>query len=479
MSDDLTFDYDLVVIGSGPGGHRAAIQAAKLGRRVAVIEKRASIGGVCLHTGTIPSKTLRQAALRLSGYHDQDFYGASHAYRQKITMKDLLFRVDQVIANEIDVAMHQLRRNDVAVFAATASFVDAHTLELAFADGGGTKRITAHFVVIAVGTVTTKDASVPFDGKTVFTSDDILTMDRLPASIAVIGAGVIGLEYACIFAALGVRVTLIDRHPQILPFVDREIMDLLVHHLRERRATIRLGESVAGIDRRTDAHGASSVHVRLASGKELSATCVLHSIGRTGATDGLHLERAGLAADDRGRLVVDPEFRTRVPHVFAVGDVVGFPALASTSMEQGRMAACHAFGHPHEVIPSLFPYGIYSVPGISMVGKTEEELTKANVPYESGRASYREIARGHILGDRTGLLKLLFHRESRKILGVHIVGAESYELIHIGQAVMAFGGTIDYFVNTVFNYPTFAEAYKTAAFDGVNRVGTEASPSMS
>jgi NAD(P) transhydrogenase len=309
------------------------------------------------------------------------------------------------------------------------------------------------------------------DGQHVFTCDDLLGLEQLPRSLAVVGAGVIGLEYACIFAALGVRVTLIDARPQLLPFVDREIIDALVYHMRANRATLFLGETVSSVEAYHDEHG-DHVRIHLASGKQVVTDKVLYSVGRRGATDSLALSAAGLAADDRGRLRVNAHYQTDVPHVYAVGDVIGFPSLASTSMEQGRLAACHAFGVETHSFPDLFPYGIFTIPGMSMVGKTEEQLTREGVPYEVGRAQYREIARGQILGDQTGMLKLIFHRESRHLLGVHIIGAEAAELVHIGQAVLALGGKVDYFVDTVFNYPTLAECYKTAAFDGINRVGS-------
>lgn len=465
------YDYDLLVIGSGPAGHRAAIQGAKLDKRVAIVEKRAVVGGVCINSGTIPSKTLREAALRLSGYRERGIYGASYSVKQHITMRDLLFRVDHVIANEIDVARHQLMRNDVDILTACASFVDPHRIRLEQVPDGTSHDVTAASVIIAVGTTTMRDPFAPCDGQHVFTCDDLLGLDQLPRSLAVVGAGVIGLEYGCIFAALGVRVTLIDARAQLLPFVDREIMDALVYHLRENRATLHLGEQVSSVEAYHDEHG-HHVRLGLVSGKQVVTDKVLYSVGRRGATDTLRLETAGLRADDRGRLDVNEHYQTPVPHIYAVGDVIGFPSLASTSMEQGRLAACHAFGVATHSMPELFPYGIFTVPGMSMVGKTEEQLTLEGVPYEVGRAQYREIARGQILGDRTGLLKLIFHRETRLLLGVHIIGAEAAELVHIGQAVLALGGKVDYFVDTVFNYPTLAECYKTAAFDGINRLGS-------
>ena len=464
------FDYDLVVIGSGPAGHRAAIQAAKLDKRVAVVEKQTVVGGVCINTGTIPSKALREAALHLSGYREHGLYGNSYAVKQRITMRDLLFRVDHVISTEIDVVRHQLMRNGVDILTATATFLDQNRLRLELVPDGVHQEISAARIVIAVGTTTVKDPFALWDGQHIFTCDDLLNVEELPKSLGVVGAGVIGLEYACIFAALGVRVTLVDSSTQLLPFVDREIIEALVYHLRDNRATLHLGETVSSIDTFQDERG-EHVRMHLNSGKQVLIDKVLYSVGRRGATDNLGLEAAGLQADERGRLRVNELYQTVVPHIYAVGDVIGFPSLASTSMEQGRLAACHAFGVTTNSLPELFPYGIFTVPGISMVGKTEEQLTKEGVPYEVGRAHYREMARGQILGDRTGLLKLIFHPESRRLLGVHIIGAEAAELVHIGQAVLSLGGRIDYFIDTVFNYPTLAECYKTAAFDGINRLG--------
>jgi NAD(P) transhydrogenase len=465
------YDYDLVVIGSGPGGCRAAIQAAKLGKRVAVVERKQALGGVSVNTGTIPSKTLREAILDLTGFLERSFYGQAYTAKQNITIEDLLIRIDTVVRHENDVTRHQLLRNGVEVIGASASFYDPHTLKLDYIDGRGHRLITAEFVIIAVGTVPTKDEHIPFDGRRILTSDDVVRLDRLPKTMAVVGAGVIGCEYASMFAALGVRVTLIDKRPRLLPFIDAEIIDALVYQLRENRVTLRLGEEVGGIELLNDDHG-DRVLILLESGKQVVAEKALYSIGRTGATAGLNLQAAGLKADERGRIVVNEHYQTAVPHIYAVGDVIGFPSLASTSMEQGRLAACHAFGVEARSFPALFPYGIYTIPEISVCGKNEEELTAEGVPYEVGKAHYREIARGQIIGDISGMLKLIFSMESRELLGVHIIGEGAAELIHIGQAVMAHRGRIEYFINTVFNYPTLAECYKTAAFDGVNRLGT-------
>lgn len=468
VSRSKHYDYDLLVIGSGPAGQRAAIQAAKADRRVALVEKKTVLGGVSVNTGTIPSKTLREAVLDLSGYGEREFYGMSHTLRRRIDMPDLLQRVDAVVRHEIDVTRAQLLRNRVEVFSATASFVDEHTLLLDYADGSGQRKITGAHIVIAVGTEATRDEHIPFDGRRVMTSDDILTMDALPRTLVVVGAGVIGCEYASMFAALGVRVTLVDRRPRLLPFVDGEIADTLSYLLRENRVMFRLNESVKAIEV-LEEEETDHVRITLDSGKQIVAEKALYSIGRTGNTNRLNLQGAGIEPDERGRITVNEHYQTKTPHIYAVGDVIGFPSLASTSMEQGRLAACHALKIPATSVPELFPYGIYTIPEISMVGRNEEELTHEGIPYEVGKARYREIARGQILGDSTGLLKLLFHIETRRLLGVHIIGEGASELVHIGQAVLAFGGTVDYFVNTVFNYPTLAECYKTAAFDGVNR----------
>ncbi|MBV9358886.1 MAG: Si-specific NAD(P)(+) transhydrogenase [Chloroflexi bacterium] len=462
--------YDLFVIGSGPAGQRAAIQAAKLNKRVAVAERQDVVGGVCINIGTIPSKTIREAVLYLSGYQQHEFYGASYTVKQHITMEDLMYRTDHVVKHEIDVIRHQLNRNQVDVFSARASFIDPHTLRLESAVDNSVREVTAANFVLATGTSATRDSHIPFDDEHIFTSDTILRMRTLPRTLAVVGAGVIGIEYASLFAALGVRVTIIDKRNRLLPFIDAEIAETLAYHLRENRVTLRLGEEVSGMEVVDDQLG-YRVKIHLGSGKQIITDTALYSIGRTGSTAELNLEAAGLSADGRGRIDVDPDYRTHVPHIFAAGDVIGFPSLASTSMEQGRLASCHAFGIETRSVPELFPYGIYTIPEISTVGKTEEELTEQGVPYEVGKASYREIARGQIVGDSTGLLKLIFHLNSRELLGVHIIGEGASDLVHIGQAVLAFDGTIDYFVNTVFNYPTLAECYKTAAFDGVNRLG--------
>jgi NAD(P) transhydrogenase len=465
------YDYDLLVIGSGPAGQRAAIQAAKLNKRVAVVERKTIIGGVCINTGTIPSKTLREAVLHLSGYREHSLYGASYTVKQNITMADLLYRTDHVVQHELDIVRHQLQRNRVELISAEASFVDANTVRLKYVDERGWRDVTGAHVVIATGTRATKSDHIPFDGKRIFISDDLLQLEHLPRTLTVVGAGVIGLEYASIFATLGVRVTVIDKRRRLLPFVDAEIIDSLTYHLNQQRAIMRLGEEVDGIEPITDEHG-DRVKIHLASGKQIITEMALYSIGRTGATRSLNIEALGLQTDERGLLKVNEHYQTNIPNIYAVGDVIGFPSLASTSMEQGRLAACHAFGVPTKSSPELFPYGIYTIPEISTVGRNEEELTEQGVPYEIGKAQYREIARGQIIGDQTGLLKLIFDLNTHELLGVHIIGEGASELVHIGQAVLAFKGKVEYFINNVFNYPTLAECYKTAAFDGINRLGT-------
>jgi len=448
-----TFEFDLVCLGSGPAGQRAAVQAAKLGRRVAVVEKSGVLGGVCLDTGTIPSKTFREAVVRMRGESMPD-------------MAELLTRVNDVLARERAVVEDQLRRNGVTVLHGAATFVDPHTVAVVAPTGQRT--LSAANVLIAVGTRPAAPPGIETDGTIVLTSDDIPRLERLPRSLAVVGGGVIGVEYASMFAALGVQVTLVERRARVLEFVDDEIVDELVHQMRNGKVTFRMGEAVDRLER-TDAPS-SRVVLLLESGKRIVADAVLFSAGRIGATDGLGLAAAGLVADGRGRLAVGDDFRTAVAHIFAAGDVIGAPSLAATSSEQGRLAACHAFGAPAGPMADHYPVGIYAIPEISMVGAIERDLTGAKVPYEVGVARYREIARGQILGDDTGFFKMLFHRETRRLLGIHAIGTGATELIHIGQAVLGLGGGLDYFLGTVFNYPTLAECYKVAALDAANRL---------
>lgn len=457
--------FDLVVIGSGPGGQKAAIGAAKLGKRVAVVERRDMIGGVCLNTGTIPSKTLREAVLYLTGLTLRDLYGSSYRLKERITVQDLLARLQHVIGREMEVVRNQLARNRVETVVGSARFAGPHDVDILDTDGDRVRRLTADKIVVAVGTRPARPVHIAFDGDRVVDSDGILDMQEVPRTMVVVGAGVIGIEYASIFAALGTRVTVVESRDKILDFCDAEVVEALKFQLRDLSVTFRLGETVESVT--ADSTGTVTT---LASGKRIPADTVMYSAGRQGATDGLGLEAAGLAADARGRLVVDKQFRTGVEHVYAVGDVIGFPALAATSQEQGRLAAYHAFGEPVSSVLELQPIGIYTIPEISYCGDTEDELTRAGVPYEVGVARYRELARGQIVGDTYGMLKLLVSTDTREILGVHVFGTGATEIIHIGQAVMTCGGTVDHLVDTVFNYPTLSEAYKVAALDATNKM---------
>lgn len=456
--------YDLIVIGSGPAGQRAAIQGAKLGKRVALIEKREVVGGACINNGTIPSKTMREAVMHLSGYNYQNIYGMNYRVKENITMGDLSFRVQHVIKTETDVVHAQLTRNGIEVIYGIAGFTDPHHLRVE--NSRGISDYEAEVIIIAVGTRPAESRTVPINGRTIVNSDQVFSLPEIPRTMLVVGGGVIGVEYTSMFAALGVRVILIEKQPRLLSFADQEMVEALSYHLRDNRVTMRLGESVESVEETPD----GTVIASLESKKKISGEALLYAVGRQGNTDGLHLEAAGLSADERGRIAVDSNYRTSQPHIFAVGDVIGFPQLASVSMEQGRIAVGNAFGVTLESDPASYPYGIYTIPEISFVGKTEEQLTDEDVPYEVGVAYYREIARGQIRGDTTGRLKLIFHRETRDLLGVHIIGEGASELLHIGQAVLTLKGKVDYFVNTVFNYPTLAECYKTAAFNGLNKL---------
>ncbi|MEH0573606.1 MULTISPECIES: Si-specific NAD(P)(+) transhydrogenase [Streptomyces] len=457
-------DFDMLVLGSGPGGQKAAIAAAKLGRRVAVVDRPDMVGGVSLHTGTIPSKTLREAVLYLTGLTQRDLYGQSYRLKEDITVGDLTARTQHVVGRETDVIRSQLSRNHVALFAGTGRFVDAHTIALR-ETSGQERLISAEHIVIATGTRPARPDSVQFDGRTILDSDNVLTIERVPQSMVIVGAGVIGMEYASMFAALGSRVTVVEKRAGMLDMCDVEVVESLRYHLRDLAVAFRFGETVAAVERHP--RGALTV---LESGKKIPADAVMYSAGRQGLTDELDLGKAGLAADRRGRIEVDEHYRTPVPHIYAVGDVIGFPALAATAMEQGRAAAYHACGEPVGQMHHLQPIGIYTIPEISFVGRTEDRLTEDRVPFEVGVARYRELARGQIIGDAHGMLKLLVSPEDRTLLGVHCFGTGATELIHIGQSVMGCGGTVDYLVNAVFNYPTLAESYKVAALDATNRL---------
>jgi NAD(P) transhydrogenase len=457
-------NYDLLVIGSGPAGQRAAIQGAKCGRRVAVVEQREVVGGVCVNTGTIPSKTMREAVLHLSGFQFQGIYGINYHVKEKITVADLGFRVNQVIRTEVDITQAQLARNGIEIVYGQAGFLDPTHVRVT--NARGQTDFEAPITIIATGTRPAASTTVPINGKNIINSDQVLAMPQIPRTLIVVGGGVIGVEYACMFAILGVRVILVEKRPRLLEFADAEMVETLSYHLRDHRVTLRLNEEVACVEETPD----GGVVANLRSNKKIYGDTLLYAVGRQGSVDELNLAAAGLEADSRGRIPVDADYRTKTPNIYAAGDVIGFPSLASVSMEQGRIAAAHAFGLTIQSNPGTYPYGIYTIPEISFIGKTEEQLTDADVPYEVGLAYYRETARGQIRGDTTGRLKLIFHRETREVLGVHIIGEGATELLHIGQAVMILKGTVDYFVETVFNYPTLAECYKQAAFNGINKL---------
>ena len=422
------------------------------------------VGGVCINTGTIPSKTLREAVLYLTGLNMRELYGQNYRVKDDITAQDLLARAQHVIGREIQVVRSQLSRNGVDLVVGTGRFVDPHTVEVDDEDGGA-RRVSGDRIVIATGTRPARPASVAFDETRILDSDGILALTRIPRTLVVVGAGVIGIEYASMFAALGSRVTVVEQRERMLDFCDSEIVEALKFHLRDLSVSFRFGERVASVE--SNDRGTVTT---LESGKRIPADAVMYSAGRQGATEDLELAAAGLQADARGRIPVDREYRTAVPHIYAVGDVIGFPALAATSMEQGRLAAYHACGEPANSLVDLQPIGIYTIPEISYCGQTEDALTTSSIPYEVGISRYRELARGQIIGDSYGMLKLLVSTETRNLLGVHVFGSHATELIHLGQAIMTCGGTVDHLVDTVFNYPTLSEAYKVAALDAVNKM---------
>jgi NAD(P) transhydrogenase len=459
------YDYDLLVLGSGPSGQKAAIAASKLGRRVGIVDRRDMIGGVCINTGTVPSKTLREAVLYLTGLSQRDLYGSSYRVKEEITVSDLAARTQHVIARQTDVIRNQLARNHIVMITGTGRFADAHAIWVVDGGEGRDTKVTADKIIIAAGTRPARPESVDFDDRTIVDSDGVINLEAVPRSMVVVGAGVIGMEYASLFAALGTKVTVVERRAKMLDFCDDEIVESLKYHLRDLSVTFRFGEEVAAVER----HQTAALCI-LKSGKKIVADTVMYSAGRQGQTDALALEAAGLSADRRGRIEVDSNYQTAVDNIYAVGDVIGFPALASTSMEQGRLAAQHACGEPVREIHELQPIGIYTIPEISFVGKTEDELTDSSTPFEVGIARYRELARGQIVGDSYGMLKLLVSPETGRLLGVHVFGTAATDIVHIGQAVMGCGGTVEYLVDAVFNYPTLSEAYKVAALDASNKI---------
>jgi NAD(P) transhydrogenase len=479
-------EFDLIVIGSGPAGQRAALQGAKARKKVLIIEAMPGLGGGCVHTGTLPSKSFRESVYRYSlgsrGSLGQENESASAMVagpkpRLKTLpeMAKLLRRRNRVVAGESQVIFDQLKRNNITMICGFARLLGPNDVEVATPQGK--KKYTGKFIFIAVGARPVPPAHIAMDRKVVLDSESILTLKHTPKSMIVLGAGVIGCEYASMFSMAGTKVTLVDRRDEMLASVDREIVRHLIRMFTDYHMDIVLSTEASDVKVKPPrGKTPGQAKVTLTNGQVLTAEAVLVAQGRQGNTENLGLEAAGVEVNERGLISVDHHFRTKVPSIYAVGDVVGAPALASTSMEQGRIACCHAFGigDPNmmgeQSMPKLFPYGIYTIPEISMIGPTEEELIKSGADFVVGRARYRELARGQIVGDRWGLLKLLVDRKTLKLLGVHIIGDNAADLIHIGQAVMDFGGDARYFIRSVFNYPTLAEAYKTAAFHAVNQI---------
>ncbi|UXX84876.1 Si-specific NAD(P)(+) transhydrogenase [Roseovarius pelagicus] len=457
--------YDLIIIGSGPSGRSAAIQAGKLKRRVLVIDRKDRLGGVSVHTGTIPSKTLRETVLNLSGWRERSFYGRSYRVKDDIDAGDLKARLHKTLDYEVDVLEHQFNRNHVDTLNGLARFTGPNDIEVA-TEAGDVTKLTADRFLIATGTQTYRPENVPFNGTTIVDSDEFLELATIPRSLTVVGAGVIGVEYATMFSALDVRVTLIEPRDSFLDFIDRTLIQDFTHQIRENGVDLRLASAIETIE-----DAGNHVEITLANGRHVRSEMLLFAAGRMGATAKLNVTAAGLKTDHRGRLSVDRKtYQTPVPHIYATGDVIGHPSLASASIQQGRVAACHALDTPTLPESPWFPYGIYSVPEISTCGMSEEEMQERGIPYEVGVARFRETSRGHIMGLEHGMLKMLFSLKTRRVLGVQIVGEGATELIHIAQAVLNLKGTVDYFVQNTFNYPTLAEAYKIAGLDAFNRM---------
>ena len=459
--------YDLVIIGSGPAGRTAAIQAGKLKRKVLVVDRKDRLGGVSIHTGTIPSKTLRETVLNLSGWRERSFYGRSYRVKDEIGASDLRDRLEKTLDYEVDVLEHQFNRNHVETLHGVARFLSKTEIEVT-TDTDEIVQVTSKKFLIATGTKTYRPDNVPFNGTNILDSDEFLEMSQIPRSLIVVGAGVIGVEYATMFSALDVKVTLIEPRETFLDFIDRTLIQEFTHQIRENGVDLRLGSAVANIEDKGD-----HVQLELENGRQVQAEMLLFAAGRIGATEKLGMEAVGLELDHRGRFSVDRKtYQTDVPNIYAAGDVIGHPSLASTSLQQGRVAACHALNTPSLPESPWFPYGIYSVPEISTCGMSEEDIQKRNIPYEVGVARFRETSRGNIMGLEHGMLKMLFSLKTRRVLGVQIVGEGATELIHIAQAVLNLKGTVDYFVQNTFNYPTLAEAYKIAGLDAFNRMPT-------
>src|SRR5215469_16586142 len=457
-------DFDLIVIGCGPAGEKAGAQAAYFGKRVAIIERADVPGGSCINTGTVPSKTLRESALYFSGLAQRGLYGIDYSLKENLTVHDFMYHEREVVEMERRRILKNLELHKIEYLQGQAAFLDAHTVVVSGA--GQTRKLRGEVILIATGSKPHRPAEIAFDDVHTFDSDTFLQMERIPKSLAVIGGGVIGCEYASIFMALGVKVTLVDGRDRLLPFLDSEISATLRDRLKELGMEFWFNERPVKVE-----NSASGATLHMKSGKKLEVEAALFAAGRRAAVDGLALEKAGLVLNDRGYISVDDNFRTAVPNIYAAGDVIGFPALASTSMEQGRVAVCHAFGFRYKQrVPSMLPMGIYTIPEISAAGETEDSCKERNIPYCIGRARYANNARGHIAGDTSGLLKLIFSSKDKKLLGVSIIGESATELIHIGMMVLDNGETIDEFIDLVFNYPTLSEMYKYAAYDGLGNL---------
>ncbi|MCL4125916.1 UNVERIFIED_CONTAM: hypothetical protein GTU68_023103 [Idotea baltica] len=457
--------YDLIIIGSGPSGRAAAMQAGKLKRKVLVVERGRKVGGVSVHSGTIPSKTLRETIMNLSGYRERSFYGRAHRAKDVIKADDLRQRLVKTLNYEVDNLENMFARNHVDIMHGEAHFTSKSSIEVIGEDSERTT-FTADRFLISTGTVPFRPEYIPFNGSTILDSDDIIELDRLPRSMIVIGAGVIGVEYATMMQALDVKVTLIEPRKTFLDFIDATLIQDFSHEIRDMGLDLRLGCKVTSV-----ADEGDQIVVQTDSGRRACAEMLLFAAGRMGATESLNLSACELETDHRGRLKVEEKtYQTSQPHIYATGDVIGFPSLASTSLSQGRIAACHALSE--ETLPESpwFPYGIYAVPEISTCGMSEEELQERGIPYEVGIGKFRETSRGNIMGIEHGVLKMLVSLKTRRILGVQIMGEGATELIHIGQAVMNHSGTVDYFIENTFNYPTLAEAYKAAGFDAWQRM---------
>jgi NAD(P) transhydrogenase len=456
--------FDLVVIGSGPAGEKGAAQAAYFGKRVALVERQPAFGGAAANTGTLPSKTLRETSLTLSGFRNRGLYGVDLSLRRQATVRDLMRREAAMVGTERQRIRQNLERHQVEVFRGEGSFVDAHTIRVSRTPEPPID-LRAEVVLIATGSSPRRTGLFAFDDPRIFDSDEILTLERIPRSLAVVGGGVIGSEYASTFAALGVDVTLIEGRDRLLPFLDGEIAATLRRGMEHLGICFRMPATVAGCD-----CGGDSATLRLESGETVTADAVLISAGRVSNTAALHLEAAGILRGEHGLVEVDENFRTSAPNVYAAGDVIGFPGLASTSMEQARLAMVHAFDLRYKkALASVLPYGLYTIPEVSMAGETEESLVRKGIDYVAGRATYQQNARGQIIGDPDGMLKLLFAHKDMELLGVHVIGEQATELVHVGLTAILAGKGADLFIETCYNYPTLTEMYKYATYDAMGK----------